>query len=51
MMNKFAPGTQNFDRVRSVIFNFTKDAEKILARRDNGQLSTYNSLEVKKKGC
>jgi hypothetical protein len=51
MMNKFAPGTQNFDRVRSVIFNFTKDAEKILAQRDNGQLSTYNSLEVKKKGC
>lgn len=40
MMNKFAPNSPDFLRVRSVIVNFVKDAEDILAQRGNGKLSS-----------
>ena len=39
MMNKFAPNSQDFLRVRSVIVNFVKDADYIFAQRDSGKLS------------
>lgn len=43
MMNKFAPNTQNFLRVKSAVFNLVRDAEDILARRKSGQLSSISN--------
>jgi hypothetical protein len=38
-MNKFAPKTQNFERVKLAISNLAKNAERILKQREGIQLS------------
>jgi hypothetical protein len=43
-MNKFVPGT-DFDRVKSVISNFTKGAGDILAQHDGGRLSSAEDIQ------
>jgi hypothetical protein len=43
MMNKFAPNTQNFLRVKSAILNLVRDAEDILARRKSGLPSSISN--------
>lgn len=46
MMNKFAPNTPDFLRVRTVIVNFVNSAEEILAQRGISKLSSQDKLYI-----